>query len=308
MGWLQRLTSSTTPSGHDQAASFLLNFEASFGATHPAFFDGDFASAWLAAHTQYRFLAIYLHSPCHQDSTIFCRDVLCQPQVSEFLSQNFIVWAGDVSEPEAYRLSNQMGVPSFPFVAVVLCPKQNSESFVRMLLHPSPEDPQLRALGVQPPRQPLVVKYDELVDAERLLAQLRRAVDNESIHLTAMRLEQEELNSSRAMREEQDQAYNEALREDEEKERKRAAAALEAEEAAALIEGQRSAREAQLSERAGRLPPEPITTTGTARVLVRTLNGGRITRKFDGTVLLRSVFDWVDVASPDPMSVSSGAS
>ena len=50
MGWLQRLTSSTAPSGHDQAASFLLNFEASFGATHPAFAA---AAPALAPHAQW---------------------------------------------------------------------------------------------------------------------------------------------------------------------------------------------------------------------------------------------------------------
>ena len=30
---------------------------------------------------------------------------------------NFVVWAGDVAQPEAYKLSTQMGAAGFPFFA-----------------------------------------------------------------------------------------------------------------------------------------------------------------------------------------------
>jgi hypothetical protein len=200
---LAALWGDPSSSGQQQAAEFRREFESSYGGVHPDFFAGDFKGAWGAAHAQYRFLALYLHSASHQDTPDFCRDVLCKPEVASYISEHFVFWAGDVSQPDAYRLSSRMGVPGYPFLAVVLCLKHNPEGAVQFLLHPLPEDPQLRALGVQQPRQPLLLKCEQYSgapgSAEQLLGQLRRVVENESIHLTAARLEAEELRLGRSV-------------------------------------------------------------------------------------------------------------
>jgi hypothetical protein len=134
---------------------------------------------------------------------------LCHPEVAACLAEHFVIWAGDVSQPDAYRLATQVGVQRFPFFAVLMCLKNNPDSVVQYLLHPLAEDPQLRSLGVRQPKQPLVMKCDELVQADTFLASLTKVVDTESIHLTVTRLEQEELSTSRLIREEQDFEYNE---------------------------------------------------------------------------------------------------
>ena len=108
---------------------------------------------------------------------------------------------------------------------------------------------------------------------------------------------------SRTMREEQDQAYNEAVRQDEERERERADALASATKAEEEARQQRISREKQIEERKARIAPEPEKGATVARILVRTLDGGRITRRFLGSAYLQSVFEWVDVASPDPLSV-----
>ena len=107
-----------------------------------------------------------------------CRDVLCNPEAAGYLTENFVVWAGDVSQPKAYKLSSQMGVTGFPFLAVFLC--KGSTPTIPYLIHPEPEDPQLRSLGVQQTKHPLLLKRDEAVhDVDKLLPQLRKLVEEE---------------------------------------------------------------------------------------------------------------------------------
>lgn len=300
LAWLAGETSS----GLQQASQFHTDFAREYGPVKPPFVEAEFRTAWHTANTQYRFLAVYLHSASHQDTDGFCRDVLCHPEVAACLAEHFVIWAGDVSQPDAYRLATQVGVQRFPFFAVLMCLKNNPDSVVQYLLHPLAEDPQLRSLGVRQPKQPLVMKCDELVQADTFLASLTKVVDTESIHLTVTRLEQEELSTSRLIREEQDFEYNEALRLDEQKERERVEAVLNASLAEEQIFVKNSNRESQLAERKARLLPEPeaATLVGGARVLVRTLDGGRIMRRFEGTSLLQSLFDWVDVTAPDPLA------
>ena len=286
-----------------EAADFRRSFERSYGHTHPEFYVGGFREAWRHAHTSYRFLLLYLHSGCHQDADRMCRDVLCNQEAAAYLTENFVVWAGDVSQPEAYKLSSQMGVTGFPFLAVFLC--KGSTPTVNYLLHREPEDPQLRSLGVAPTKHPLLMMRDEAVhDVDKLLPQLRKLVEEESIQLTAIRLEHEEREMGRAMREEQDAAYAAAEREDVEKERKRREEAAAEQEAERKSKEYARTREQQVAERAARVVPEPEPGPGQARVLVRTLDGSRITRRFDEQATLQAVFDWVDATSANPMERS----
>lgn len=288
-----------------EAAEFRRSFEGSYGHTHPEFYVGGFREAWRHAHSSYRFLAVYLHSGCHKDTDAMCRDVLCNGEAAGYLTENFVVWAGDVSQPEAYTLSTQMGATGFPFLAVFLCKGTTPE--IPYLLHRQPEDPQLRSLGVEQPTHPLLLKLDQgpaVHDVDKLLPQLRKLVDDESIQLTAIRLEHEERTMSRSMREEQDAAYAEAEREDEEKERVRQEVADEAERAEQQVADYASMREAQVAERQHRQLPEPEPGTGQARVLVRALDGSRITRRFDELSTLQAIFDWVDATSAEPLKRS----
>lgn len=286
-----------------EAQAFRRSFESRYGHTHPEFYVGGFREAWRHAHTSYRFLAVYLHSGCHGDTDAMCKDVLCNSEAANYLTENFVVWAGDVSQPEAYTLSTQMGATGFPFLAVFLCKGTTPE--IPYLLHRQPEDPQLRSLGVAQTKHPLLLKRDQAVsDVDKLLPQLRKLVEDESIQLTAIRLEHEERTMSRSMREEQDAAYAAAEREDEEKERLRREKVDEAQRAEQQVADYASLREAQVAERQRRLLPEPEPGPGQARVLVRALDGSRITRRFDELSTLQAIFDWVDVTSAEPLNRS----
>ena len=42
-----------------------------------------------------------------QDAEAFCRQTLCNSQLSAYLNSTFVCWGGDIRHPDAYRLSNR---------------------------------------------------------------------------------------------------------------------------------------------------------------------------------------------------------
>ena len=60
--------------------------------------------AALAAHRQYRFLLVYLHSPEHEDTARFCADTLCDAALTEHVDRNYVAWGGDVRRTDAFTV------------------------------------------------------------------------------------------------------------------------------------------------------------------------------------------------------------
>jgi hypothetical protein len=44
---------------------------------------------------------------CLQDTERFCRATLCDRGVAEFVNGRFVCWGGDISFPDAHRLSSR---------------------------------------------------------------------------------------------------------------------------------------------------------------------------------------------------------
>ncbi len=42
-----------------------------------------------------------------QDTDKFCRETLCNPELVDYVNSTFDCWGGDISYPDAYRLSNR---------------------------------------------------------------------------------------------------------------------------------------------------------------------------------------------------------
>jgi hypothetical protein len=78
-----------------------------------------FKEAKDAAKQQDRALLVYLHCSTHSDTGTFVQDVLGHEVVDEFLRDAFVLWAGDVSEAEGYRLSFVMQAQTFPFLGLL---------------------------------------------------------------------------------------------------------------------------------------------------------------------------------------------
>lgn len=59
-----------------------------------------------------------------QETPDFCRRTLCAPEVVDYLRENYVVWGGDIRQPDAFQLSGALRASTFPFLAVLA--NQNS--------------------------------------------------------------------------------------------------------------------------------------------------------------------------------------
>ena len=138
--------------------------------------------------------------------------------------------------------------------------------------------------------------------------------DNEAF-IVAARAERAERHMNQSIREEQDAAFQETLRQDQEKERKK----KEAEEARRLQEQAEQARvraEQDRKERiarakvdcAGRIPPEPDKTDPqVVRIVIKLPEGQRLERRFLKTHSLKYLYYYVfcHPESPDDFDITT---
>ena len=109
--------------------SFVSRFEQRYPRP-PRLFSGSYQAAVRQANLDSKFLLIYLHSDLHENVDEFCREVLCVTNIVRYIDNNFLFWAGSVSDVEAYALTYQLKCKSFPFLSVLLC---HSASLVQIL-------------------------------------------------------------------------------------------------------------------------------------------------------------------------------
>ncbi|KAI8474966.1 MAG: hypothetical protein J3K34DRAFT_456563 [Monoraphidium minutum] len=268
-----------------QAADFAAAFAAAFGGRGPEWLPVGWSQATTAAHAQFKFLFVYLHSPDHEDTDAFCRGVLCSPELLAYINEHFVAWGGDIRRPDAFTLASRLHVTTYPCVALLAYPGARTKVVACL---------QGRFAGPQ------------------LLAALRRAADEHGVLLAAERAQHEEREMSRVLLDEQNREYEEALAADREKaarrraeaeaaerearEREEAEAAAQAEVEAA--ERRRAAAEEALAARraaaASSLPPEPPPGAPAAAVRVRLPDGANHHRRFAADAAVGGVYDWVD--------------
>ena len=100
---------------------------------HPPIFEGTYSQALEKAKKDLQFLLVYLHCPSHQDTNEFCERVICSPELTNFTSeQNVIFWACSVDSGEGYRVSEALHESTYPFLAVIVL-RQN-RMMIGMLL------------------------------------------------------------------------------------------------------------------------------------------------------------------------------
>lgn len=153
------------PDAASQAAAFAASFGRRYGAQHPAWVANSWRDAAALAHGQFKLLFVYLHAPQHEDTDAFVSGVLCSREVVEYVSQQFVAWGGDVTQPDAFALAGRLNVSTYPAVAL---------------------------LAFSGARTKLVAAVQGAVSGQHLLGALARAVDAQGMLLTAERLEQEE--------------------------------------------------------------------------------------------------------------------
>lgn len=279
----------------------------------PDFYMGSLEEAIQQCRELKKFLVVYLHSEMHQDSANFVEKVLCTEAITAVLNRNFVVWAGDISMAGAYMVSLKLHVDGFPALCV-FCPS----NFV-----PRTHMAVLNEARIHLPYD--LYKFVDTcnnTDADDVLQMLAGVVEQYGGWISAVERQVREAQANRQLMEDQDAAYNEAVRADEELARRAELEeqeriereSIEAEELRlaevraaeqALEERRRLEEELRLQEIAAaelerarqsaaqRLQDEPAADAPDAvSVTFRATDASRISRRFRKTDTVQHLYDF----------------
>jgi FAS-associated factor 2 len=250
---------------------FIQDFNAKY-PNHPVFYQGTYAQALNDAKRELKFLLIYLHSESASpqiqsgqqrvtETVNFCRNALSNREVIDYVNRNMLFWACDISSPEGYRVSHSMNARSYPLMVIIAL-----------------RDNKMTVMG----------RLEGDCTGEELLGRMQRVVNDNERWLNAARHDRLERNLTQTLRAQQDVAYEESLRADQEKERKRQ---MERDEQAKIereIQEERDAEERRLNlkerlkmELVQSVPTEPSEQeTDAVSIVFKLPNGMRVTRRF----------------------------
>lgn len=269
-----------------EAESFVSDFQNNFGLVRPNFVTVGFMDALQRSRHEFKLLFVYLHSPDHPDTPLFCEGTLCSEVLAAFINENFVAWGGSIRAPEGFKMSNSLKASGFPFCAVVMAATNQRIALLQQVEGPK--------------------------STEEMLTILQRVLEESAQVLISARLDAEERRNNMRLREEQDAAYRAALEADQARERQRQEEEERLEREAAEAERKRkeeeeareraareaAEREAALArmreEKARSLGAEPEKGTDVTQLLVRFPNGDRKGRRFHCTSTIQSLYDYVD--------------
>ncbi|XP_064489136.1 FAS-associated factor 2-like [Ornithodoros turicata] len=254
--------------------NFIGHYESRYSRSHPVFYQGTYSQVLNDAKRELRFLMIYLHGDDHQDTDKFCRNVLSNPELIDFVNTNMFFWACSVNYPEGYRVSQALRENTYPFLAVIVL-REN--------------------------RMTVVGRLEGYMEAGTVIHRLQQIMaDNEAAIITA-RLDRDERSLAQTLRQQQDEAYQESLRADQEKERRRLEEMHRREEEARRQEEtqlaeQRRKEELQRMklELIDQIPEEPPDSDPLSiHLVIKLPTGMRLERRFHRTQSLKYLYFYV---------------
>ncbi|KAL5726845.1 Plant UBX domain-containing protein 10 [Ranunculus cassubicifolius] len=269
-----------------EAIAFVTGFERDYGRNGPRFVGEGFMDALQTSRREFKMLFVYLHSPDHPDTPVFCEGSLCNEGLAGFINENFVSWGGSIRASEGFKMSNSLKASRYPFCAVVMAATNQRIALLQQ---------------IEGPKSP-----------EQMLTILQRVVEESAPTLVTARLEAEERRNNLRLREEQDAAYRAALEADQARERQRKEEeerlAREAAEAERKLKEEEEARERaaleaaekeaalirRRQEKAMSLGTEPEKGPTVTQVLVRFPTGERKERRFHSTSTIQTLYDYVD--------------
>jgi FAS-associated factor 2 len=266
----------------DTAARFIREFEEEYGPHQLPFFEGGYAQAFDLAKKELKFLVVVLISPEHDETTSFIHDTLLSSEVVSFTNDpanNILLWAGSVSDSEAYQVASALNCTKFPFTGLIVHTPQVSSTAMGIAT---------RVAGPTPPAQ--------------YVAKLKAAMQQHSEPLVRVRAQRQEQQATRNIRQQQDSAYERSLATDREraKKKKEEQEQKEREEKEALAREEAAERYAQNAEqwrkwRASTLHPEPAPEEKEiVRIAVKLPSEERVVRKFAASAHMEELYAFVE--------------
>ncbi|EFA83311.1 ubiquitin domain-containing protein [Heterostelium album PN500] len=235
----------------------------------PQTFEGSYKEALSQAKRTGKLVLTYLYDPNNPDYTSFCFDVLQTNEVFEYVKNNYVFWVGTVDTDSLIFLVNLM--PSFETLPII------------SIVHNAGGTPQVLQLLQGETDKDII--YNHLVtEYSTKMAELNR-----------VKAEEEEKESQRRIVEEQDLAYEEALRADKEKARKE-------EEEKRRVEEEEKQVQNKKEQKLGRMalvPPEPAKGPEATHIIFKLPDDSKIERRFNSTDTLQTLSDFLDGSGVD---------
>ncbi|KAH8378529.1 hypothetical protein KR093_011848 [Drosophila rubida] len=273
----------------DDVLKFIREYQERY-PEHPVFYQGTYAQALNDAKQELRFLLVYLHQDpsSNPDVDSFCRQTLSTRSVIEYINAHTLLWGCDVSTPEGYRVMQSLTVRGYPLMVVIM----------------------LRAN-----RMSIVGRLEGDCTSEELLRRLQSVIAFNEVWLSQARNDRLQRNFTQTLRRQQDEAYEQSLLADEEKERQRererdaARKVLEAEERARRDVELRKEEIARLKIDLANLVPDepPVDATNAIAVVFKLPNGVRLERRFMQTNSIQDVYHFLfcHPESPDEFEITT---
>ncbi|CAO3634384.1 unnamed protein product [Cunninghamella echinulata] len=267
------------------ANKFLREFEKNYGETHVPFLQEGYSQALEKARKDLKFLLVILQSDEHDNTESFCKNTLTDQELIHFLqSKNILTWGGNVGRSEGYQVSCTLQATTYPFLAVIALQQSSSSTS-------------------SSPKMSVVERLEGPITPTTLMQRLDSTIQRHGTVLNRLKMERDQREMERRLREEQDRAYHESLKADQEKERKareerEALARQEEEERKAQLE-----RELQLQKREqyiqylyATLPTEPGSDYKgkVTKLNFRLANGDRVIRQFKSDDTIESLYQFVE--------------
>ena len=175
--------------------SFIDDFETLYGFVHPHFERCTYSQAVQKAKEEFSFIIIYLTNFKSDHCKSFNESCLLNPDVYEYInSNNVLFWGCSVEKPEGYRVSKLYRSRVEPFMGIV---------------------------GLRDNKLTLVGRIEGPQNPTELLVRLRKVLGENQQFLNNAKREAEERKVNRRIIEDQNDAYLQSLKADQEKMRKR---------------------------------------------------------------------------------------
>ncbi|KAG8057155.1 hypothetical protein GUJ93_ZPchr0002g23254 [Zizania palustris] len=257
---------------------FFSTFEHQYGSHHPFFYGCRFTEVLTIAQRECNLVFVYLHDPDHPYADPFCRRTLCSDVVVQFLDANFVSWGAVTGRGQGPGMVASLQPGSFPFCAVVAPVSNESITVLQQVEGPvSPSE--------------LVEILQRTIDEQG--AAFRRSWPDEQL-AAAVRAsraeEQDRMRSALRLRQEQDAAYHESLRKDQDKERSRKSL----QEGFAKPKAREPSKTSQSRTPAHNQTATPNRTEANTKIMIRFPNGERRQQAFHHTDTIREVYRYVD--------------
>jgi FAS-associated factor 2 len=198
---LDGLSSAVTAKAAQQFATYLRGFGLSDTNNNDAWALEGFADVKQQALQNQSLIFLYLHSPLHRQSQDFCRNVLCDGSMVEWLNQRHVMPLGvSIHTAQGAQLASLLHAAAFPFCAL-LHPK-SSTSMALLLKAQGSKLTDMRVHGLMPHLQTALGRHQNVVIEE----ETRRLLREQEVDL----------------RRQQDDEYQDSLRADQEREQQAA--------------------------------------------------------------------------------------